>query len=724
MAVKEAKPKVGKFDLEAYKKKIKVADTPLKKDKFVELDPCMHEILGMPGLPLGHITEIFGRSDSGKCLSLDSTYVSTNSGIKRLGQALKDRNEYIEGKKVGYYLNDGVRKGKRITLSDGSFIEGTNIHKIKKINESLDLEWSKFEDLQVGDFIPSVKSEHSFNSPYDTNLAELIGWAIADASFTGKSIRFSGVLEPKLSVIKNLMKKTGTYSENAHYTYINTEGTERIGLNYHAVSGTKLVPEFILESNPEAIKAFIRGLFSGDGSVDPRQVGKGIEWTTASFELAQQVQFLMKSFGINLTVRSKYVKSVDKSYARCTVTGGLQGLKDFQSIIGFSHPEKAEKLRSAIDFASSKPCSKFFIPYAGALIAANYYNWSKETSKGSRFYHNELGNILSGRDKLTLERFDRIKDYEFVTPELKTKIEAVKDYTFLTVSSIEEWEGEVGDPNIPSDHTYHANNLITHNTSLMFHAAAQAQAQGILPILIITEGKVSWERAISMGFDPEGLCIIREDLQYLEEVYQFMGKVCADVGSGELPHDVMIFWDSLGNTLSQKEVEVQKDGSIERKSTMMIAGKTNSEGLRVLSTQVNNTRKISHPKTVGITIINTCYTKPPAFPGAMSTEVPYGGEAAWYKASLILKTKRRKKLTATKDGIPMGFGIVSSISVEKNHITNTSHSGEYVITGNAIIPNEKASIDAYKEAHKESWGSLEIMDEESGELFDGQEILE
>lgn len=261
-------------------------------------------------------------------------------------------------------------------------------------------------------------------------------------------------------------------------------------------------------------------------------------------------------------------------------------------------------------------------------------------------------------------------------------------------------------------------------TSIMFHAAAQAQAQGILPILIITEGKVSWERAISMGFDPEGLCIIREDLQYLEEVYQFMGKVCADVGSGELPHDVMIFWDSLGNTLSQKEVDVQKDGSIERKSTMMIAGKTNSEGLRVLSTQVNNTRKVSYPKTVGITIINTCYTKPPAFPGAMSTEVPYGGEAAWYKASLILKTKRRKKLTATKDGIPMGFGIVSSISVEKNHITNTSHSGEYVITGNAIIPNEKASIDAYKEAHKESWGSLEIMDEESGELFDGQEILE
>tara|TARA_R100001086_G_scaffold249209_1_gene188231 strand:- start:529 stop:1497 length:969 start_codon:yes stop_codon:yes gene_type:complete len=282
----------------------------------------------------------------------------------------------------------------------------------------------------------------------------------------------------------------------------------------------------------------------------------------------------------------------------------------------------------------------------------------------------------------------------------------------------------LGMPGLPLGHiTEIFGKSDTGKTTLMFHAAANAQKKGILPIIIVTEGKVSWDRAKSMGFDPEADCIIREDLQYLEEVYEFMGKICADVGSGELPTDVMIFWDSLGNTLSKKEVEVKKDGSVERKSTMMVAGKANSEGLRVVSTQVNNTRKISYPKTVGITILNTCYTKPPAFPGAMSSEVPYGGEAAWYKASLILKTKRRKKLTATKDGVKMGFGIVSSISVEKNHLTNTSHSGEYVITGNAIIPNEKTSIDAYKEEHKDQWGSLEIMDDETGELFDGQEEI-
>lgn len=264
----------------------------------------------------------------------------------------------------------------------------------------------------------------------------------------------------------------------------------------------------------------------------------------------------------------------------------------------------------------------------------------------------------------------------------------------------------------------------TGKTSLLFHAAAKAQQQGILPVVIITEGKVSWDRALSMGFDREGFAIVEENLQYLEEVYAFMDKICADVGNGTLPQDVMIFWDSLGNTLSEAEVSINKDGTTEKKSTMMKAAKVNSEHLRVLSTKVNNTRKVSFPKTVGVTIINTCYTKPPAFPGGMSSEVPYGGEACWYKASLILKTKRRKKLSATKDGIKMGFGLVSTISVEKNHLTNTSHSGEYVITGNAIIPNEKTAIDNYKAENKEEWGALELIDADTGEIFDESLPLE
>lgn len=246
-------------------------------------------------------------------------------------------------------------------------------------------------------------------------------------------------------------------------------------------------------------------------------------------------------------------------------------------------------------------------------------------------------------------------------------------------------------------------------TSLMFHTAAQAQRQNILPILIVTENKVDWGRAKDMGFDSEGFCIRNEECEFLEDVFRFIDKICSDVASGELPYDVIIFFDSVGNTLSKDEVEVQKDGTYEKKATMMKAAKVISENMRVLSKKVNDTRKISYPKSVGLFIVNQSYTQPPAFPGGKPSQVPYGGSAIWYRSSLVIRTKKAKKLTAKKDGMELGFGIVGKVGVDKNHISNTTNAGEFIITSDSIFPNEPKAIKDYKDSHKESWGNETII---------------
>lgn len=269
----------------------------------------------------------------------------------------------------------------------------------------------------------------------------------------------------------------------------------------------------------------------------------------------------------------------------------------------------------------------------------------------------------------------------------------------------------LGMPGIPLGHITQVYGLSdTGKTSLMFHTAAQAQAQGVLPVMIVTEGKVDWDRAAKMGFDKDS-AIVEQNLEYLEDVFKFVDRINADVSMGELPKDVMIFWDSVGNTLSQDEVQINKDGTTERKSTMMKAAKVITDGMRTLSKRINNSRKISYPNYVGIFIINQAYTEPPKFPGAMAATVPYGGKAIWYRSSLVLKTSKGKKLTAIKDGKRIGFGITSKISVDKNHLTDTAHSGEFVITADAIIPNEPTAIKDYKENHKEGWGEIiEVVD--------------
>lgn len=250
-------------------------------------------------------------------------------------------------------------------------------------------------------------------------------------------------------------------------------------------------------------------------------------------------------------------------------------------------------------------------------------------------------------------------------------------------------------------------------TSLMFHAAAKAQENDILPIMIVTEGKIDIERAKSMGFNPDNGIIV-QSCEFLEDVFDLIDKITTDVAMGNLTKDVMIFWDSVGNTLSNREVEVKKDGTWEKQSTMMVASKVISERMRVISKKVNDTRKVTYPKAVGLFVINQAYTAPPKFPGGQSSLVPYGGSAILYRSSLILKTSKTKKLTAQKNGIKYGFGIISKISVEKNHLSSTTNSGEFVITTDSIIPNEANTLKEYKENNKDKWGN-EFDIEESNE---------
>jgi len=310
-----------------------------------------------------------------------------------------------------------------------------------------------------------------------------------------------------------------------------------------------------------------------------------------------------------------------------------------------------------------------------------------------------------------------LKSYKKTIQTADTPLKADK---FVTLDDC--LHAVLGMPGLPLSHISQVYGLSdTGKTSLMFHAAAQAQKQGILPVIIITEGKVDWGRARSMGFEYTGdlpedqhkddFCIVNESCDFLEDAFAFIDKITSDVAMGELEQDVMIFWDSVGNTLSKEEVTIEDDGTWTKKSTMMKAAKVITERMRVLSKKINDTRKISHPKSVGLMILNQAYKEPPAFPGGPTKLVPYGGNAIWFRSSLVIKAQKIKKLNAKKDGQDIGFGIVSKLTVDKNHLTNTAHSGDFIVTGDQIIPNDKTAIEYYKATHKESWGTdLEIVE--------------
>jgi len=96
----------------------------------------------------------------------------------------------------------------------------------------------------------------------------------------------------------------------------------------------------------------------------------------------------------------------------------------------------------------------------------------------------------------------------------------------------EELQVCLGLPGIPlGDITEIYGDSDTGKSTLVFHAAAQAQKQGIFPVVIIKEKKHRQARTELMGFDPKN-AIVHTTCQSLEDIFEFVDKIVAKVNKG------------------------------------------------------------------------------------------------------------------------------------------------------------------------------------------------
>lgn len=108
-------------------------------------------------------------------------------------------------------------------------------------------------------------------------------------------------------------------------------------------------------------------------------------------------------------------------------------------------------------------------------------------------------------------------------------------------------------------------------TSMLMQGIKACQDQGILPVLILTEHKFDFNRLPKfMGADPESLLVFHADS--LEEGYAYVEKILRSIKDGKLVYadeegndqvldvsenDFFIFWDSIGNTMSESELDYE-----------------------------------------------------------------------------------------------------------------------------------------------------------------------
>lgn len=267
-------------------------------------------------------------------------------------------------------------------------------------------------------------------------------------------------------------------------------------------------------------------------------------------------------------------------------------------------------------------------------------------------------------------------------------------------------------------------------TTMLVEAGAKAIEQGILPILIITENKFSWDRAETMGLY-EDECLVHSGIKTIEEGWEVCSNYIAQLEDGSFQKetgisDVIFLWDSIGATPSKAELDTAKHNAEalrkvreskvagkEVKDTskhggMMVTAKVLKEKFsRDLIHKINKTREATCPYNVTMLIVNHAYIAPPAMPGGVATLKPNGGDAIFYSSTLVFRMggvmSNSSKVTATKDGVDVSFAIKSALVVDKNHITNVAAKGKILCTDHGFIEDDAKVIKEYKEKHRGDW---------------------
>lgn len=273
---------------------------------------------------------------------------------------------------------------------------------------------------------------------------------------------------------------------------------------------------------------------------------------------------------------------------------------------------------------------------------------------------------------------------------------------------------------IPGPAMGHINMFLGHSdtgkTAALIKTAIDAQKKGILPVLIITEQKWTFDHANLMGLECEkhidektgasewdGFFIFRNDFKYIEQITDFINDLITAQSKGEIEYDLCFLWDSVGSVPCKMTFE-GKGGK--QHNAAVLADKI---GMGI-NQRITGSRRTDEKYTNTLVICNQPWVELPDNPMGQPRIKAKGGESMWLNSSLVFLFGNQKNAGITKISIKLKvndytrqvkIAIRTKISVLKNHINGLGYEdGKVMITAHDFMKSrtdaeEKASIEEY-----------------------------
>jgi RecA/RadA recombinase len=267
---------------------------------------------------------------------------------------------------------------------------------------------------------------------------------------------------------------------------------------------------------------------------------------------------------------------------------------------------------------------------------------------------------------------------------------------------------------LPGPAMGHINMLLGHSdtgkTTALVKSAVDAQKKGVVPVFVITEQKWSWEHAELMGFDKNGDYLFNSDFEYIEQITEYINELLDAQEKGDLPHDLLILWDSVGSV----PCKMTYDGKGGKQHNASVLADKIGMGI---NQRISGSRRTDKPYTNTLIIVNQPWVELPDNPFGQPKIKAKGGEAIWLNSSIVFLFGNQKgagttKISITKDKRKVKIATRTKISIMKNHINGSGYEdGRILVTAHGFMSakedsEEKKSIEDYKKEQGDYIGKM------------------
>jgi RecA/RadA recombinase len=260
----------------------------------------------------------------------------------------------------------------------------------------------------------------------------------------------------------------------------------------------------------------------------------------------------------------------------------------------------------------------------------------------------------------------------------------------------------------------------TGKTTTSIEAAVSAQKMGVLPVLIITEMKHSWDHWKTMGFemneikdkddnvvDYDGFFIYKDrgKLSSIEDVADFIIDLLNEQDKGNLPYDLLFLWDSVGSIACRMSIDQGKN------NPMWNAGAIATQFGNFINQRIILSRKEESKYTNTFLIINKTGVAPAENVFSQPRMTNKGGNTFYYDASLCLTfgnvtNSGTSKIKAQKEGKDVEFALRTKVACDKNHVNGITTKNTVISTVHGFIPDDPKEVAKYKKDHSHEWASI------------------